>query len=328
MKTFYMFSQSKLEFYIPLGWPKPVYDFKKNPLTKEKIELGKMLFYDPILSQDSTISCASCHLQNTNFTHVDHDLSHGIYGRKGTRNTLSIINIAWNTSFMWDGGINHVEVQPLAPLENHAEMNSSLLIVLSKINKQNTYNNLSFEAFGTSTLTGQYFLKALAQFMLTFQTYNSKYDKVLRRENGIKFTEFELKGYQLFQKNCSSCHKEPLLTNFKFENNGLKPDDYLNDIGRMKISRNKEDSLKFRVPSLRNIEVSYPYMHDGRYKNLQMVIFHYNNNIHKSKTLAEQLEKPLNLSEDDRRALVQFLKTLTDEEFLHDNKFKPSEKKY
>lgn len=317
-------SQTKVDFFVPQGWVKPVYDFKKEPLTKEKIELGKMLFYDPILSEDSTISCASCHLQNTNFTHVDHDLSHGIYGRKGTRNTLSIINIAWNTSFMWDGGINHIEVQPLAPLENSAEMNSSLPKALEKINKQDLYKKLSVNAYGTSTLTGQYFLKALAQYLLTLQSYNSKYDKVMRAEKGIIFNEFELKGYQLFQKNCSSCHKEPLFTNQSFENNGLKPDDYLNDIGRMKITGKKEDSLKFRVPSLRNIEVSYPYMHDGRYKNLQMVIFHYNDNIHKTKTLAPQLQNPLNLSEDDRRALVQFLKTLTDEEFLHDAKLKPN----
>lgn len=317
--TFSSYENDTIEFAIPAGWPQPKYDFKKNPLTTNGIELGRLLFYDPILSADSSTSCASCHLQFTNFTHVDHALSHGIYGRKGTRNTLSIMNLAWSTSFMWDGGVNHLEVQPLAPIESSFELNSSLTEIISKLKRSITYLEKFKQAFGPDAeITGEYILKSLAQYMLTLNTYNSKYDKVMRGEDGAAFTEPEQHGYELFKTHCSSCHTEPLFTNNGFANNGLEPDPYLNDGGRIKITGKKEDSLKFKVPSLRNIEVSYPYMHDGRFKNLQMVIFHYNDDIHHTINLAKELKKPMNLSENDKRDLIFFLKTLTDNQFLKD----------
>lgn len=308
-----------IRIQIPEGWPKPVYDFKKNPLTKNGIELGRKLFYDPILSEDSSTSCASCHLQYTNFTHVDHALSHGIYGRKGNRNTLSIMNVAWSKSFMWDGGINHVEVQPLAPIESSFELNSSLKEIIAKLKRSKTYSSMFKRAFGEKAeITGEFFLKAIAQYMLTLNTFNAKYDKVMRKEKGIAFSPNEANGYKLFKKHCSSCHTEPLFTNGGFENNGLEPDTMLKDGGRIKITRLLTDSLKFKVPSLRNVEVSYPYMHDGRFRNLQMVVFHYNDDIHKTVNLAKPLQKPMNLTESQKRDLVYFLKTLTDHEFLRD----------
>jgi cytochrome c peroxidase len=143
----------------------------------------------------------------------------------------------------------------------------------------------------------------------------------MRKEPGVTFNQYEEKGLALFRKHCASCHTEPLFTNGGFENNGLAPDSIFKDGGRIKITRQKTDSLKFKVPSLRNIEVSYPYMHDGRYRNLQMVLFHYTNAITQSETLSPKLKKGLNLTEDDKNSLIAFLKTLTDEEFLHDKRF-------
>jgi cytochrome c peroxidase len=304
---------------IPKNWPKPVYDFKKNPVTEEGFQLGRHLFYDPILSKDNTISCASCHLQATGFTHVDHELSHGIDGKIGIRNTLTLQNLAWNKNFMWDGGINHLDVQAIAPITSEVEMNETLENVITKLQKSEKYVVLFEKAFGTKKMTGQLTLRAISQFVVSLTTSNSKYDKVLRKQE--KFTEMEQKGYKLFQKHCTSCHKEPLLTNDAFRNNGLPMDVDLKDIGRMKITQNPKDSLLFKVPTLRNIEFTYPYMHDGRFKTLTEVVKHYNSGIKKSTTLSKELEKPMNLTDNERTELVAFLKTLTDKTFLFNTKY-------
>lgn len=303
---------------IPKNWPKPKYDFKNNPLTEEGIALGRALFYDPILSKDSTISCASCHLPATAFTHVDHDLSHGIDGKIGTRNSLTLQNLLWSTSFMWDGGVNHLEVQPLAPITSAVEMNEKLENVVQKLQNTNSYPNLFYKAYGSKTITGQLTLKALTQFMLTLISANSKYDKVMLQQDS--FTEMEKKGYALFQKNCAQCHKEPLFQSDDFENNGLAIDSTLKDYGRMKITLQAKDSLRFKVPTLRNIEFSYPYMHDGRFKNLQAVLRHYETGVQKSKTLSEKLKKPIQFTANERTDLIAFLKTLSDKEFLFNSK--------
>jgi len=304
---------------IPKNWPKPVYDFKNNPLTEEGFQLGRHLFYDPILSKDNTISCASCHLQATGFTHVDHDLSHGIDGKVGTRNSLSLQNLAWSKNFMWDGGVNHLDVQAIAPITSEVEMNETLENVVIKLQKSDKYVTLFEKAFGTKKITGQLTLKAISQFVVSLTTSDSKYDRVSRKQE--KFTEMEQKGYKLFQKHCNSCHKEPLLTNDTFKNNGLPMDRYLKDIGRMKITQNSRDSLHFKVPTLRNIEFTYPYMHDGRFKTLTEVVKHYNSGIQESSTLSKELLKPMNLSDNERIELVAFLKTLTDKTFLFNTKF-------
>jgi cytochrome c peroxidase len=304
---------------IPKNWPKPVYDFKKNPLTEEGFQLGRHLFYDPILSKDNTISCASCHLQATGFTHVDHELSHGIEGKIGTRNSLTLQNLAWSKNFMWDGGVNHLDVQAIAPITSEVEMNETLENVITKLQKSDKYVALFEKAFGTKKITGQLTLKAISQFVVSLTTSNSKYDKVLRKQE--KFTEMEQKGHKLFQKHCTSCHKEPLLTNDSFRNNGLPIDVDLKDFGRMKITQNPKDSLHFKVPTLRNIEFTYPYMHDGRFKTLTEVVKHYNSGIQKSTTLSKELVQPMNLSDNERTELVAFLKTLTDKTFLFTTKY-------
>ena len=317
--------KTDIKFVIPKGWPKPVYDFTKNPVTQDGFNLGKKLFFDPLLSKDTTTSCSSCHLQFTAYTHVDHAVSHGIKGLKGTRNTLSLVNLAWNKNFMWDGGVNNLEVQPLAPITSPVEMDNTLETIVSRLSKSPSYQKKFKLAFGdTASVTGQRVLKALAQFMVSIQSYNSKYDKVMRHGTGVVFTESENHGLKLFRKHCESCHKEPLFTNGEFENNGLEPDTKYKDGGRIKITTHKTDSLKFRVPSLRNIEVSVPYMHDGRFSNLEMVLFHYTAGIYKTPFLSSKLSKAIVMNEQDKKDLLAFLKTLTDQEFLYDKRFRYS----
>jgi cytochrome c peroxidase len=289
-------------------------------LTKDKIEIGRAIFYDPILSSNNTISCASCHSQYNAFAHADHKLSHGIDDKIGVRNAPALQNLAWEKDFSWDGAVHHLDAQALAPISNPIEMNENLLQIISKLQQSKVYPKLFNKAFNDSIITGERTLKSISQYMLTLISANSKYDKVMRKEAGFSFNESEEKGYKLFQQNCANCHQEPLFTNNKFENNGLKPDSLLQDIGRMKITQNDKDKYRFKVPSLRNVEVSYPYMHDGRYPNLQMVLFHYTNNLNVSKTLSKPLLKPIILTENDKGNLINFLKTLTDEEFLRNKK--------
>jgi cytochrome c peroxidase len=312
----YAFSEIKttpMPFVIPKGWAIPVYDFSKNPLTKEGFELGRHLFYDPILSRDNTISCASCHLQVTGFTHVDHDLSHGIDGKIGTRNSMTIMNVAWSKHFMWDGGVNHLDMQPLAPLSNFIEMDETLTHVIDKLNNSAKYKSLFFNTFGDSVVTGQYILLAFSQFTLQLNSYNSKYDKYIRQEVGGEFSDQEKNGLQLFRTHCASCHTEPLFTNNDFEKNGLSVDTTLNDFGRMMITHNPKDSLKFKVPTLRNIQFTFPYMHDGRFKKLREVLNHYAAN--------NKLQKPIILNDHEKTDVIAFLLTLTDNDFLFDKRF-------
>lgn len=301
-------------FTVPINFPPPQYDFSKNPLTSDKVELGRALFYDPVLSRDSTISCSSCHSPFTAFAHVDHALSHGIENRIGTRNAPALMNLAWHKTFMWDGAINHLDMQPLSPINNKDEMDEKTEHVVARLQLSKIYPALFYKAFGDSQVTGEHQLKAISQFLLTVISANSKYDSVMRNET--VFTSQEKNGYKLFQQNCSSCHAEPLFTNLEFKNNGLVVDTTLNDYGRMKVTHDSYDSLKFKVPTLRNIEFTFPYMHDGRFKRLAEVVHHYTSSIEHSKTLAKELQKPIVLSSNEKVDLIAFLLTLTDKEFL------------
>lgn len=308
-----------INFVTPATWPKPHYDFKKNPLSKNKIELGRALFYETALSRNNTISCSSCHLQYTAFTHVDHALSHGIEDKIGTRNSPALMNLAWQKQFMWDGAINHLDMQALAPISNPLEMDENIVKVTLKLQSTILYPKLFLKAFGDSVITGQHLLQALSQFMLTLVSCNSKYDSVVRHQ--AKFNEQEEKGYQLFQKHCNSCHTEPLFTNQKFMNNGLALDSTLNDTGRYGLTKNPNDSLCFKVPTLRNIEFSHPYMHDGRIKRLGEVLNHYTRPASKSKTLAKELQNPITLSSAEKVELTAFLLSLTDKSFLFNPRY-------
>lgn len=302
-------------FVVPAHFPEPQYSFAENPLTSEKVLLGRALFYDPILSKDNSISCASCHSQFSAFTHVDHALSHGIDDQVGFRNSPALMNLAWQSTFMRDGAIHHLDFQALNPITNPVEMGEDFENVVSKLQASNIYPNLFQEAFGDSTITGEHLLKAISQFELTLVSSNSKYDSVL--QNQTVFTDQESNGYILFKKNCSSCHTEPLFTNDQFLNNGLSVDTTLNDFGRYRVTRNSVDSLKFKVPTLRNIQYSHPYMHDGRFRKLSQVLNHYTDGIQESSTLADELHIPIELTSNEKVDLVAFLFTLTDRSFLY-----------
>lgn len=303
-----------INFFIPKNWPKTVYNFHKNPLTQSKIDLGRVLFYDPILSRNNTISCAGCHSQYSAFTHIDHDLSHGIEDKIGTRNSLALMNLAWQPLFMYDGAVNHLDMQALAPISNPKEMDETIGNVVLKLQKNKLYKKLFKKAFSDTLITGEKTLKALSQFMLTLVSSNSKYDSVMRKQT--QFNEQEKKGYNLFKQHCAVCHTEPLFTNYQFMNNGLAVDSTLKDIGRYTITKKNDDSLKFKVPTLRNIEFSYPYMHDGRYKKLSHVLNHYTSTIVKTKTLSKELQQPIILNTNEKVEIIAFLLTLSDKKFL------------
>jgi cytochrome c peroxidase len=303
-------------FTVPTNWPKPFYNFSRNPLTQEKSELGRKLFYDPILSVNNTISCASCHSPYNAFAHTDHALSHGIYDHIGTRNAPALQNLAWQPYLMWDGAIANLDMQSLAPMTHPDEMGENIQHVVEKLNAEPDYRSMFKVAFGDSIVTGEHTLKAIAQFMLTLVSSNAKYDSVMRGTS--QFTAQEQNGYGLFKQNCASCHAEPLFTNFAFENNGLPVDTTLNDKGRQRISRNTDDSLKFKVPSLRNVEFTSPYMHDGRFKRLSEVLIHYTIGIQQTPTLSEKLQKPIVLNSNEKVDLIAFLLTLSDRHFIFD----------
>ena len=305
---------------VPENWPQPVYSFADNPMTEDGFQLGRQLFYDPVLSRDNTISCASCHLQFTGFTHVDHNVSHGIEGRKGTRNAPALINLAWNTSFHWDGGVNHLEVQSINPIQHVAEMDNSLENVLDYLQTSPKYQQLFYAAFGDSLIDSKRMLKAFAQFTVSLVSSNSRYDQYMRKE--VDFTPQEKNGLKLFRKNCASCHTEPLFNLNKFASNGLEIDTAFNDVGRYTITHLAEDSLKFRIPTLRNIEHTFPYMHDGRFRKLKEVIDHYTEGIDiDGKYLSPELRKRISLNSDEKKDLISFLYTLTDKEFLYNPRF-------
>lgn len=297
----------------PAYFPKPVYDLKTNPLTVEKINLGKALFYDPILSKDNTISCASCHSSYQAFAHTDHQLSHGINDLIGTRNAPALFNLAWHNTFMWDGAVNHLDVQALAPIAHPKEMNEKIENVVKKLQTSKLYPKLFLKAFKDSIITGEHVLKALSQYQLTLVSAGSKYDRV--KQNKAKFTEQEKNGYKLFIENCNACHTEPLFSNYKFANNGLGVDTTLKDQGRYTLTKTSADSLKFKIPSLRNLSYTNPYMHDGRFNKLNQVLNHYIN-IKDNKVLSPELKKSIQLNSNQKTDLIAFLLTLNDSAFV------------
>lgn len=308
------FTINKYKLIYPGYFPAPQYNFSKNPLDSSIIQLGRNLFYSPVLSSNSTISCATCHSPYSAFSHTDHPLSHGIHDQVGTRNAPALFNLAWQKKFMWDGSINHLDMQPLAALSHPKEMGEKLQSVVKKLNESAFYRNFFYKAFDDSIVTGEKVLKALAQFQLTLISANAKYDQV--KQGKAAFTEQEANGYSIFKKNCNTCHKEPMFTDYSFASNGLPVDTTLNDFGRWTITQNSSDSLFFKTPSLRNLSYTFPYMHDGRFKKLQQVIDHYTKGIQPGKTLSEKLKKPIALSLADKESLVAFLLTLNDREFI------------
>ncbi|MGN7889404.1 cytochrome-c peroxidase [Dyadobacter sp. 22481] len=328
-----------LQWTKPSYFPDPVYDLSKNPLTVEGVELGKFLYYDGILSRTDNIGCGTCHQQQAAFTHHGHDLSHGVDDKIGTRNAPSVQNMAWNTSFFWDGGVHDLDMVPSVPIQNKVEMDERVSNVIEKLKKtpvagaakQVDYPKMFKAAFGSDSITADRMIQALSQFMMTMVSATSRYDYFVRGDASA-LTAQEKDGLSIFKQKCASCHAGELFTDQKFRNNGLTPN-RINDQGRYAITLNADDRLKFKVPSLRNAGLTAPYMHDGRFTTLEQVLDHYANDkpgskdsIYVSPTLDPLLnaagqKRGISLTSAEKQSIIAFLRTLNDDDFIKDKRF-------
>ncbi len=303
---------------VPEGFPAPVFP-EGNELTPERWALGKRLFFDPILSSDGTVSCASCHLPERAFTDGK-QFSEGVEGRLGTRNSPTLANVAYHPYYTREGGVPTLEMQILVPIQEHAEFDMNILDIAERLNMDSSYVRASMNAYGRVP-DAFVITRSIACFERTLLSGNSRYDQFLKGKNTV-LTAAERRGMDLFfdeKTNCSQCHGGFNFTDYTFENNGL----YENypDPGRFRLTGKEEDRALFKVPTLRNVGVTAPYMHDGSLPTLEAVVEHYNsggkNHPHKS-----ILIKPLGLSAAEKADLVSFLEALTDDDFLNNPKFR------
>lgn len=314
-----------LNFEVPANFPDLTYPVTQNPPTEKGFELGKRLFYDGKLASDGVISCGFCHIQEFSFTHHTHITSHGVDGRIGKRNAQPLQNLAFMIDFTWDGAASFLDAQPIIPLTAEDEMNESITNVLLKLQEDDKYPDMFKAAFGSEGVTSERLFKALSQFMVMMVAGNSKYDKWQRGE-AVTLTSDEDAGRLLFDSKCASCHAGTLQTDQSYRNNGLSIDPVFNDIGRERVTGLSEDNRKFKVPSLRNIETTFPYMHDGRIATLADVLDFYTDGMEDSPTLDDQFRRDdgtlgLDITTDEKIKLLAFLKTLTDNDFLNDRRF-------
>ncbi|HZI53183.1 MAG TPA: cytochrome c peroxidase [Chitinophagaceae bacterium] len=309
-----------LEQVIPADFPQPEYIFADNLLTKQGFELGRKLFYDGRLSIDDQHPCSSCHQQIAAFGTFEHDRSHGVFDSHTLRNAPVLFNLAWNKSFHWDGEFRSLIDEAVHPINGQTEMGETFENVIKKLEKDPDYRKMFREVFHYHIIRPEYILKALAQFTGYMTSANSKYDRY--KKGMAVFTTPESNGYQLYQSNCASCHPEPLFTDYSYRNTGLPVDPFLNDYGRMRVTGKKEDSLKFKVPTLRNVYISSNYMHDGRFNTLAQCINHYRTGVQQSTTLDPSLANGIALTNTEAAELALFLRTLTDSSFLTDPRFK------
>ena len=314
-----------LEFTVPSNFPPLAYNIAQNPPTQKGFELGKKIFYDGRLSSDGTISCGFCHIQQNAFTHHGHTVSHGVNNMAGTRNSPPIQNLAYQTQFMWDGAADNLDFLPVIPLLSAIEMNGNLTSIMAMFKADVTYSKLFKEAFANGQINSENMLKALSQFMVMVTSSNSRFDKYRRNEIGGTLTSDEIAGYTIFNSKCASCHATDLFTDNSFRNNGLSINPMVNDVGRYRLTELNQDYYKFKVPSLRNIEKTAPYMHDGRFGSLESVLNHYSNSVVNSETLDPILKQNgilgIALSVNEKLQLIAFLKTLTDDQYLNDSRF-------
>lgn len=304
---------------IPENFPAPAYTFADNPLTKEGFELGRKLFYDGALSLDGNFPCASCHQQIAAFGTFDHDRSHGYNGSHTLRNAPSLFNLAWQTKFHWDGEFNSLFDEAAQPINGHIEMAESFNGVINKLQKDAEYRDQFKKVFRSNFIRPEFILKALTQFTGYLTSANSKFDRY--KKGQATFTPQELNGYQVYQANCSGCHPEPLFTDYSFHNIGLPVDNSLRDYGKLRITKNPADSLKFKTPTLRNTYISANYMHDGRFNTLGQCINHYRTGVQQSATLDPLLVNGISLTINQSTDLFVFLRTLTDSTFITDPRF-------
>jgi len=304
-------SNRDYQLALPAHFPAPNIP-ANNPLKQEAIILGKKLFFDPILSRDSSIACNSCHLPELAFSDSV-AISLGVGGNLGFRNAPTLMNLAWLEVVHKDGGVRKLDIQAMTPIEDEFEMDISILKVAKRLNQQPTYVALAQKAY-QRPLDAFVITRALASYLRTLISANSKYDQYIEGDS-MALSEAAISGKQLFfssKTNCSSCHTGFNFTNNQFENNGLYKE--FNDNGRERITLQPEDNGKFRVPTLRNIELTAPYMHDGSLKNIEAVIAHYNSG-GKNHPNQNDLIKPLSLTPTEKQDLIAFLKSLTDTTF-------------
>lgn len=306
-----------------------------NPLTIQGVKLGRMLFYEDMLSKDGSQNCASCHIQEFAFSDTAR-FSLGVREMEGKRQAMSVVNMAWNNNeFFWDGRAHLLRDQSLLPIQDELEMDETLESVITKLSDSKMYRDQFSRAFGSPEITEEKMSLAMEQFMNTIVSYNSKYDQFLAGNTTL--TESEERGRKLyFQEynpffpdqsgaDCQHCHGGDNFENDEYMNNGLDTDADFADIGREEVSNKPEDRAKFKVPSLRNIAVTPPYMHDGRFNTLEEVIDHYNEGIKESSTVDPAIlntkQTGLLLTAQGKMDLVNFLKTLTDEDLLSNPAF-------
>jgi len=303
---------------IPKGFPS--IDFPEgNEFTYARWTLGKRLFFDPALSLDSSISCASCHQPELAFSD-DQAFSSGVANRLGTRNSPSLANIAYHPYFTREGGVPTLEMQVLVPIQEHNEFDFNILLIAERLNTDSTYVRMAQEAYGRN-VDAFVLTRALANFERSLLSGYSRYDQYTHYGKTDALTAAEIRGMELFfsdRTNCSTCHSGFNFTNYTFENNGLY--EIYTDEGRARLTGEVSDQALFKVPSLRNVELTAPYMHDGSMASLEEVVEHYQmggqNHPHKN-----ALIQPLDLDEVELEDLLQFLKSLTDEAFVENPLF-------
>jgi cytochrome c peroxidase len=311
--------RNPIAFTTPQGFPQTVYNFTANPLSEEGFQLGKKLFFEGRLSKDGNYACASCHEPKAAFTTFEHDRSHG-YGNSHTlRNAPGLFNLAWYPVFRQDGSAQSMEEVSLAHISAGDEMAETIPSIINKLKGDAQYKALFTAAFGDNTINQERILKALSQYVVSLVSADSKWDKVQRGQ--ASFTTQELNGQTIFAAKCSTCHKPPLFTDFSFRNVGLEVDPQLNDLGRQRVTGSSADALKFRVPSLRNLDFTSYYTHDGRLSFFRMMIQHYRTGVNPGPTVDPLVAGGISMTNAEENDLVAFLRTLNDSTFLNNRRW-------
>jgi cytochrome c peroxidase len=305
---------------IPPGFPQPVIP-EDNPITPAKIELGRDLFYETKLSFNNTISCSSCHSVTASFSDSGNSVSTGVNGQRGTRNAPGLMNVAYDTSFFWDGRVNSLEMQAGFPILNPIEMGSNSVTVVATLNNIPLYRQMFAEAFGgTGEITFQQVRYALVTFERTLISGGSAYDRFMNGDTSALSASAK-NGLALFNSsktNCSKCHSGINFTDNDYHSTGLTAN--YTDVGREDVTNNSADNGKFRTPSLRNAALTPPYMHDGSFSNFLAVINNYNVG-GRQNAAQDTLIHPLYLVPEDFNDLIAFLNSLTDTNFTQQSAF-------
>ncbi|NEM98667.1 cytochrome-c peroxidase [Pontibacter sp. BT327] len=320
-----------VQLQVPANFPAPLPQPAHNPATAQGILLGKKLFFDPALSVNGNVSCATCHQPQKAFSDGQALSSAGVSGKALKRHAPALMNLAWMDGLFWDGGAKNLESLSFAPLRHPDEMGQDIAKLVARLQQHPTYPSLFKAAFGTDSITAAALSRALAQYQRTLVSASSRYDKHIRNEPHKTLTQTELQGLHIFKKNCSSCHATDLFTDNRYHNNGLDNSFPEGDedlyFGYGRISRRTEDIGKYKTPTLRNIALTAPYMHDGRFKTLEEVLQHYSSGVKWSASLAPELQqhaKPgIPLTATEQQKLIAFLHTLTDEAFVKTNYSSP-----